>query len=154
MEWFELYPTLSTWRFGLKKNWCHGRHVSHPSWRQALWWRLARMLCNRDSGGQVWKDRCSWVVKGLTHLNAHQKADLLWVLQENNKMFDGTLGVHPHKKVHINIDSNAKPVNSRPYPVPWIHLITFKMELNHLVRIGVLASQQESEWASPHSSFP
>ncbi len=38
------------------------------------------------------------VVKGLTHLNAHQKADLLRVLQESNKMFDGTLGVYPHKK--------------------------------------------------------
>jgi hypothetical protein len=58
------------------------------------------------------------VVKGLTHLNAHQKADLLQVLQENDKMFDGTLGVYPHKKVHIDIDPNAKPVHSRPYPVP------------------------------------
>jgi hypothetical protein len=58
------------------------------------------------------------VVKGLTHLNAHQKADLLGVLQENDKMFDGTLGVYPHKKVHIDIDPNAKPVHSRPYPVP------------------------------------
>jgi hypothetical protein len=58
------------------------------------------------------------VVKRLTHLNAHQKADLLQVLQENDKMFDGTLGVYPHKKVHIDIDSNAKPVNSRPYSVP------------------------------------
>jgi hypothetical protein len=37
-------------------------------------------------------------VKGLTHLNAHQKANLLQVLQENDKMFDGTLGVYPHKK--------------------------------------------------------
>jgi hypothetical protein len=58
------------------------------------------------------------VMKGLTHLNAHQKADLLRVLQENDKMFDGTLGVYPHKKVHIDIDPNAKPVHSRPYPVP------------------------------------
>ncbi len=58
------------------------------------------------------------VVKGLTHLNAHQKEDLLRVLQESNKMFDGTLGVYPHKKVHIVIDPNAKPVHSRPYPVP------------------------------------
>jgi hypothetical protein len=66
------------------------------------------------------------VVKGLTHLNAHQKADLLWVLQENNKLFDGTLGVYPHKKVHIDIDPNAKPVHSRPYHVPRIHLKTFK----------------------------
>jgi hypothetical protein len=57
------------------------------------------------------------VVKGLTHLNAHQKADLLQVLQESDKMFDGTLGVYPHKKVHIDIDPNAKPVHSRPYPV-------------------------------------
>jgi hypothetical protein len=80
------------------------------------------------------------VVKGLAHLNAHQKADLLRVLQENNKMFDGTLGVYPHKKVHIDIDPNAKPVHSKPYPVPQIHLKTFKKELNHLVRIGVLAA--------------
>jgi hypothetical protein len=28
-------------------------------------------------------------------------------------------------------------------------LKTFKKELNHLVRIGVLAAQQESEWVSP-----
>ncbi len=80
------------------------------------------------------------VVKGLTHLNAHQKAYLLQVLQENNKMFDGTLVVYPHKKVHIDIDPNAKPVHSRPYLVPQIHLKTFKKELDHLVEIGVLAA--------------
>jgi hypothetical protein len=93
-------------------------------------------------------------VKGLTHLNAHQKADLLQVLQENNKMFNGTLGVYPHKKVHIDIDPNAKPVHSRPYPVPQIHLKTFKKELDHLVRVAVLAAQQESEWVSPSFIIP
>jgi hypothetical protein len=51
------------------------------------------------------------VLKRLTYLNAHEKADLLRVLQENNKMLDGTLGVYPHKKVHIDIDQ-------KPYPVP------------------------------------
>jgi hypothetical protein len=72
------------------------------------------------------------VVKGLTHLNVHQKADLLQVLQENDKMFDETLRVYLHKKVHIDIDPNAKPVHSRPCPVPQIHLKTFKKELHHL----------------------
>ncbi len=68
---------------------------------------------------------------------------LLWVLQETKKMFNGTLGIYPHKKVHIDIDPNAKPVHSGPYPVPWIHVKAFKMELNHPVRIGVLTPQQE-----------
>jgi hypothetical protein len=69
-------------------------------------------------------------------------------------MFNGTLGLYPHKKVHIDIDPNAKPVHSRPYPVPQIHLKTFKNELDHLVRLGVLTSQQESEWASPSFIIP
>jgi hypothetical protein len=69
-------------------------------------------------------------------------------------MFNGTLGVYPHKKVHVDIDPNAKPVHSRPYSVPQIHLKTFKKELNHLVKIGVLAAQQESEWASPSFIIP
>jgi hypothetical protein len=69
-------------------------------------------------------------------------------------MFNGTLGIYPHKKAHIDIDPNAKPVHSRPYPVPQIHLKTFKKELNHLVRVGVLVAQQESEWASPSFIIP
>ncbi len=78
-----------------------------------------------------------------------KKADLLQV----KRMFDGTLGVYPHNKVHIDIDPNAKPMHSRPYPVPQIHLKIF-MKCNHLVRIGVSASQQESEWASPSFITP
>ncbi len=69
-------------------------------------------------------------------------------------MFDGTLRVYPHKKVHIDIDPNAKPVYSRPYPEPRFHLKAFKVELYHLVRIGVLASQQESKWVSPSFTIP
>jgi hypothetical protein len=82
------------------------------------------------------------VMIGLTHLNAHQKADLLWVLQENKKMFDETLDVYTNKKVHFDIDPNAKSVHPMPYPVPWIHLKTFKKEFNHLVGLVVLAPQQ------------
>jgi hypothetical protein len=47
-------------------------------------------------------------------------------------MFNGVLGVYPHKKVHIDIDPNAKPVHSRLYE-------DFQKELNHLVIIGILA---------------
>jgi hypothetical protein len=59
------------------------------------------------------------VVKGFTHLNAHQKADdLLRVLQKRIRCSMELLEFIHTKKVHIDIDPNAKPVHSRPYPVP------------------------------------
>eukprot|EP00804_Cyclotella_cryptica_P012509 CCRYP_017702-RA/>CCRYP_017702-RA protein AED:0.50 eAED:0.50 QI:0/-1/0/1/-1/1/1/0/231 len=94
------------------------------------------------------------VVDKLTHLNAHQKKDLLQVLQDNKKMFEGTLGLYPHRKVHIELLPDAKPMHARPYPVPRIHLSTFKRELDHLVSLGVLIPTQESEWASPTFIIP
>jgi len=94
------------------------------------------------------------VVNTLDHLTQNQKDDILNVLTKHKKMFDGTLGVYPHKKFHIEIDPNAKPVYSRPYKVPHINLVTFKKELDHLVKLGVLLPQLESEWASPSFIIP
>ncbi len=60
-------------------------------------------------------------------------------------MFDGTLGIYPRRKIHIDLEEGADSKHSRPYPVPRIHLSTFKKELDHLVEIGVLAPQGESK---------
>ena len=57
-------------------------------------------------------------------------------------MFAGTLDLYPHKKFHIGIDPKAKPVYSRPYSITRINLNTFKKELDHMVKIGVLAMQK------------
>ena len=61
-------------------------------------------------------------------------------------MFDGTLGTYPHLKVHIDLLPDAKPMRSRPYTVPRVHLQTFKTVLDHLVELRVLAPTTESEW--------
>ena len=58
------------------------------------------------------------VVNTLSHLNQTLKDDLLALLQRHAKMFDGTLGVYPHKKFHIDVDPTAKPVYARPYAIP------------------------------------
>ena len=89
------------------------------------------------------------VVNQLEHLNIQQKADVEQVLSEFTKLFDGTLGVYPHRKFHIDLEPNAKPKHARPYPVPVVHLEAFKKVLVHLCNIGVLVIQGASEWASP-----
>ena len=41
------------------------------------------------------------VVNQLENLNAQQKADIKQDLSEFTKLFDGTQGVYPHRKFHI-----------------------------------------------------
>ncbi len=71
------------------------------------------------------------------------------MLNKHTKLFDGTLGVYPHRTFHIDLVPGAVPKHSRPYPIPVVHLQAFKKELLHLVEIGVLSPQGASEWASP-----
>jgi len=94
------------------------------------------------------------VIKGQTHLNDEQKQDLRELLNEHTKLFDGTLGVYPHKEVHIDLEPDARPVHARAYPVPKIHEAAYKKELFHLVKLGVLAYQGPSDWASPSFIIP
>jgi hypothetical protein len=52
------------------------------------------------------------------------------VLNEHTKLFDGTLGVYPHRKFQIDLVPGAVPKHFRPYAIPVIHLEAFKKELN------------------------
>ena len=94
------------------------------------------------------------VAKRQLHLTEAQREALSAVLERHAKLFDGTLGVYPHRKFHIEIEPDATPVFKKAYPIPRIHLSTFKKELDHLVALGVLVPQQEAEWASPTFIIP
>ncbi len=89
------------------------------------------------------------VANPLEYLSTQQKADLKQVLSEFTKLFDGTLGVYPHRNFHIQLEPGAKPRHARPYPIPVTQLETFKKELIHFCEIGVLGPQGASEWSSP-----
>ncbi len=65
-------------------------------------------------------------MNSLEYLTTQQKADLKQVLSEFTKLFNGTLGVYPHKKYHIELEPGAKLRHARPYPLLVIHLETFK----------------------------
>ena len=42
------------------------------------------------------------VVNQLEHLSDQQKADIKHLLNDVTKLFDGTLGVYPHRKFYID----------------------------------------------------
>ena len=89
-----------------------------------------------------------------SHLDTNQREDLQKLLLKYEKLFDGTLGEYPGEPMHIDLDSNATPVNLRPYPIPKLHLATFKKELDHLVSVGVLWRVRNTEWSLPTFIVP
>ncbi|KAL7432773.1 hypothetical protein ACHAXH_001853 [Discostella pseudostelligera] len=49
---------------------------------------------------------------------------------------------------------DAQPKHARAYAIPRIHVATFKKELGHLVKIGVLSHTGASKWGSPTFIIP
>ena len=82
-------------------------------------------------------------------MNKTQWDQLKEVLLKYDKLFDRVLKKYPGQPMHIDLQPNASPVYRRPYPVPQVHLATFKKELDHLVDIGVLPSVRDTEWGMP-----
>jgi hypothetical protein len=64
-------------------------------------------------------------------------------------LFDGKLGHYPHQQVHLEVEENATPIHTHPYPVAKMHEHAFKRELKLLINIGVLPPCTMMQWASP-----
>ena len=89
------------------------------------------------------------VANSCTHLTPSQREELKALMLKHTKLFDGTLGKYPGEPMHIELEKGAVPVYKRHYPIPRIHLETFKKELDHLVAIGVLSPARDTEWGLP-----
>jgi len=94
------------------------------------------------------------VEENCSHLSTSQKRDLLKLLREFETLFDGTLGDWDTEPIHLRLKPGATPFHGRPFPIPRIHLETFKKEVARLEEIGVLKRQPDSEWASPTFIIP
>ena len=64
-------------------------------------------------------------------------------------MFDGNLGTSHGKPYDIKLKPDAEPYNGKPFPVPRIHDITLKQELDQLEALKVINKVNCSQWGAP-----
>ena len=88
------------------------------------------------------------------HLTTEEKQKLRSAFEGHDELFEGKLGCHPGKKIHLDLKPDAKPHHSRPFPVPFKHQQLFRDEADHLCREGVLTPCGSTEHAHPSFVIP
>jgi hypothetical protein len=94
------------------------------------------------------------VAQQQTHLNKEQQYEMHLIFKQRTKLFSGKLSFYPHKKMHLGLQPDAKPVHVKPYPIPRTQLEVFRKELEQLGELGVLSWAGGTEWASPTFIIP
>lgn len=79
------------------------------------------------------------------HINPNQHQELQYVLANEDKLFDGSLGVYPHQNIHIELSPNLEPVHQHLCPVLEVHKQMFNKELQHIGNIGILEECRASK---------
>ena len=69
-------------------------------------------------------------------------------------MFDGNLGTWHGKPYDIKLKPDAEPYHGKPLPVPRIHELTFKQELDQLEYLKVIKKVNCSQWGAPTFLIP
>ena len=85
------------------------------------------------------------MTKKCQHLTATESHRLLHHLNNFEDMFDGTLGTWNTTPVNLELKDKAKPVCSRPYPLPKLPKAMLTKEFQRLVSLGVLEEADDSE---------
>jgi transposase InsO family protein len=94
------------------------------------------------------------ISEGADHLTNSEQKSLLKLLKKYEDLFDGTLGTFTGKPYDIKLKDNVEPHHARPFPVPKIHELTLKSELDRLVELNVLKRVNRSQWGAPTFIVP
>jgi hypothetical protein len=96
------------------------------------------------------------VARSTDHLTTSEQQKLLAVLKKYEDLFDGTLGTFtgaPHDiKLKDNVESHH--AHAQPFPVPKIHELTLKSELDRSCELNVLKRVNRSQWGAPTFIIP
>ena len=69
-------------------------------------------------------------------------------------MFDGDISPWHGKPYDIKLKQDEEPYHEKPFPVPRIHELTFKQELDQLEALKVIKKFNHSQWNAPTFLIP
>ena len=87
-------------------------------------------------------------------LNSSQRKQLIKLLTKFEKLFDDTLGTWKNTKYNTELKPGVTPYHGRPYSIPWAYKQQLQVEVEQLVKIGVLQKVNSSEWGAPTIVIP
>ena len=96
----------------------------------------------------------SAIVGEIQQLDQAQKEALYSLLKEHEQLFDGNIGTWNTEPVHLELKPDATPYHGKPYPVTVKDKGNFKLEIERLVSLGVLAKDSDSPSAAPSFCQP
>ena len=72
------------------------------------------------------------IAESYTHIDPQERNDLYRLLKKYESLFDGNIGTWHGKPYDIKLKPDGEQYNRKPFPVPRIHELTFKQELDRL----------------------
>jgi hypothetical protein len=87
-------------------------------------------------------------------LPKEERAALLKSSLRYEDLFDGALGTWNGPPVALKLKKDAMPHFAQPFSVPHLHERTLKIEIDRLVKLGVLKWTKANEWAAPTFATP
>ena len=94
------------------------------------------------------------MAENASHLTGEQRGILRQLLFKYASLFDGQLGSWKDETLDLELQDGVTPYHARAFPIPKVHIETLKMEVERLVKIGVLKKVNRSEWAAPTFIIP
>ena len=87
-------------------------------------------------------------------LNPQQQQELNNLSNKFEQLFNGTLGTWKDTKYNIELKEGATPYHGRPYSIPQAYYQQLQLEVERLVKIGVLRKLNHSELGAPTFIVP
>ena len=110
--------------------------------------RMKRILDAKYS-----KDDTRTIAESSTRLGSKKRNELYTLLKKYECLFHGNLGTWYVKPYDIKPKPDVEPYHGKKIPVPRIHELTFKQDLDRLEYLKLIKKVNRSQWGAPTFSY-